>query len=194
MQLLDKPNKRCDDSEDEPFISKCVTGYIDSLVNCSTGFLMGNERMLLCDYEKFVESVEFARNHIQVLHESGLFKMTGCLPGCHQSKIDLVKLFESSWNDYYGEVDHRMLLRFKILDAHYNVENEYYIYDEVSFMADVGGFLGLLLGSSMYSIYVYMVERMSIGKMKGMVETWKKAMSKGGSGQKFTKGSVVQVA
>ena len=194
MKLLDKPNKRCDDSEDDPFVSKCVTGYIDSMVNCSTGFLMGNEGMPPCDYEQFTESAEFARNHLQFLHESGLINVTGCLPGCEQSNLDMKMLFESSWNDYYGEVDHRVLLRFKILDSQYDIVNEYYIYDETTLLADVGGFLGLFLGTSIYGIYVYLVERMSRFKIRAMVDRFKKASAKHGSGQALTKGPVDRLA
>ena len=51
--------------------------HSDSMVNCSTGFLMGTQMLPPCDYQKFVESGEFARDKIQFLHESGLGNVTG---------------------------------------------------------------------------------------------------------------------
>jgi hypothetical protein len=41
--------------------------------------------------------------------------------------------------------------RFK--NSRYEVREQYVIYDSDSFIADVGGFLGLLLGHSAYSVY-----------------------------------------
>jgi hypothetical protein len=37
----------------------------------------------------------------------------------------------------------------------YNL-NQYVIYDYDSFIADIGGYLGLLLGHSAFSVYVYL--------------------------------------
>ena len=39
------------------------------------------------------------------------------------------------------------------MDGTFDVKEEYYIYDKDSFMADCGGYLGLLLGASLLSLY-----------------------------------------
>ena len=44
-------------------------------------------------------------------------------------------------------------LTFKILDRSYKLEEQYKIYDTESFIADVGGYMGLLLGCSLLSLY-----------------------------------------
>ena len=41
---------------------------------------------------------------------------------------------------------------------------QYVIYDYSSFIADVGGYLGLLLGQSLYSFYLMMEERARVWK------------------------------
>ena len=44
-------------------------------------------------------------------------------------------------------------LRIKIMDRSYTEIEQYIIYDTGSFFADVGGFMGLLLGASLLSLY-----------------------------------------
>ena len=46
-----------------------------------------------------------------------------------------------------------MTMTFRIKDKIVNVRKQYVIYDSNSFIADVGGFMGLLLGFSLLSIY-----------------------------------------
>ena len=41
---------------------------------------------------------------------------------------------------------------------------QYVIFDYSSFIADVGGYLGLLLGQSLYSFYLMMEERARVWK------------------------------
>ena len=47
----------------------------------------------------------------------------------------------------------RALVSLQIDDKAYIEEEQYYVYDFDSFFADVGGYMGLLLGSSVLSIY-----------------------------------------
>ena len=44
-------------------------------------------------------------------------------------------------------------LNFKYRNGMYNIDREYYVYDTSHFLADIGGYLGLLLGHSLLSIY-----------------------------------------
>ena len=39
------------------------------------------------------------------------------------------------------------------MEKSYREEEQYVIYDTDSFFADVGGYMGLLLGSSLFSLY-----------------------------------------
>ena len=49
--------------------------------------------------------------------------------------------------------DDKYKLTFKILDRSYKEEEQYMIYDLGNFIADVGGYMGLLLGCSLMSLY-----------------------------------------
>ena len=47
-----------------------------------------------------------------------------------------------------------MHLEFIMPESSYNEEEQYIIYDVDSFIADVGGYMGLLLGSSLLSLFM----------------------------------------
>ena len=51
------------------------------------------------------------------------------------------------------KTNNTLALTFYIQDSSYTEEEQYRIYDFNSFIADVGGYMGLLLGSSFLSLY-----------------------------------------
>ena len=52
----------------------------------------------------------------------------------------------------------QLILKFHFKDSSYTLREEYVVYDSDSFIADVGGFFGLLLGQSLLGIYYMSVE------------------------------------
>ena len=51
------------------------------------------------------------------------------------------------------------------------VTHEYLVYDTSSFWADVGGYLGLLLGESAYSLILFIIESVKKGyRMKNIIK------------------------
>ena len=52
----------------------------------------------------------------------------------------------------------RMSLKWEYMNSDYIVRQEYLTYDISSFIADVGGYLGLLLGHSLLSIYEWLMK------------------------------------
>ena len=94
---------------------------------------------------------------------TNMYEMTGCLSACHKNKYELT-IEEESYRTLYGYHPSEVLLIFTIYERSYVEEEEYVIYDLNSFGADVGGFMGLVLGFSLLSIYDKMVE--CLGKYK----------------------------
>ena len=88
--------------------------------------------------------------------------MTGCMPGCSKSKIELATIDEDNMIDDGRNV---AKLRFVYPRGEYDLVEEYYIYNWGSFIADVGGYLGLLLGSSALSMY-HIITPLFIKQMK----------------------------
>ena len=59
-----------------------------------------------------------------------------------------------------------MTLEFLIADGFYEEKEEYMLYDLDSFVADIGGFMGLLLGCSVFSLYKDMASMVDRTKKK----------------------------
>ena len=81
-----------------------------------------------------------------------ILDVTGCLSSCEK---DHFTIDEEPLKCYatFGATDDKYKLTFKILDRSYKEEEQYLIYDTGSFIADVGGYMGLLLGCSLMSLY-----------------------------------------
>ena len=56
------------------------------------------------------------------------------------------------------EKENLLKLGFKLPHGRYYVKQQYYLHDSSTFIADVGGYLGLLLGHSALGIIYMMVE------------------------------------
>ena len=97
---------------------------------------------------------------------TGVYDITGCLSACEKEDYDLLL---ENWSENKNRKSHSdVLLVFTIYDRSYHEEEQYIIYDSNSFFADIGGFMGLILGSSILNIYDEMVEllrRLKIGKV-----------------------------
>lgn len=52
----------------------------------------------------------------------------------------------------------KMAIEWEYMNSDYIVRQEYLTYDINSFIADVGGYLGLLLGHSLFSIYEWLMK------------------------------------
>ena len=101
---------------------------------------------------------------LEVADANTVYKITGCLSSCE--KFDYNKI------DGKGKATrkppHDILLEIIISNPSYQEMEQYVLYDSESFIADVGGFMGLLLGYSALSIYnelVNILDRYKFGCM-----------------------------
>ena len=161
IKTLDKPSQRCEISTEESSVSKCVGRFIENNLNCSLRTLMSNTIQETCNLKKMgeqdVEHLLKLVKRVNIYEEREIFEMTGCMPGCSRSKFDLrvTKLHE--------EIDNGMevaTIRLKIPHGEYEFAQEYYLYGMDSFIPDVGGYLGLLLGYSLLSMYHIFSQRL----------------------------------
>ena len=156
VEALDKPSQRCDPSEDEPSVAKCVEQHMENSFNCSFKRLMSNPILGNCNRTTSNSSKYRQYNDMIVWLATAegreIFEKTGCIPGCSKSKIDM-KSLNSIQEDLKDDGRREFRLTFHYLRAEYDLKKEYYIYNWGSFIADVGGYLGLLLGCSVLSIY-----------------------------------------
>ena len=173
---LDQPARRChDDSEDLPSVSQCIAEYFEATYNCSLYMLdsLGKREDCTGDYASYsnVNNSEL-RDHWARKTELEIYNLTGCMPSCQGKQIQLEtkqEITTESWSN-----DPKIELWFEFRDGMYNINEEYLVYDYNNFIADIGGYLGLLLGHSILSIY-----SMSADWITKPIRTIKKWLSPG---------------
>ena len=153
LKALDQPSQRCD--SEAPSATSCIVKFIEKQLGCKMNIYghSGND-MLPCN-----SSLEFnAWRNISIMFEKAesntIYKQTGCLPSCQRNEYALTgKEFRKNSVFTMFSTETKLHLAFRIMDSSYKEEEQYVIYDFTSFIGDVGGFLGLLLGYSALSIY-----------------------------------------
>ena len=144
----DHGTQRCDASSVEPSVSRCVGRFIENEMNkCSMKLLMSDPNLEQCDEQMFSNQHFDIITGLDTMDEREIFEMTGCMPGCEKSEFDLMTIVETP------KADRILSFYLTYLHGEYDRIEEYYIYDHISFIADIGGYLGLLLGYSLLSMY-----------------------------------------
>ena len=94
------------------------------------------------------------------LDGDSLARKTACLPQCERSKFRLRLLTRAGNDDHVFDSFPKELrafaAQFLYLNSRYTEEVFYYTYDFESLVADFGGYMGLLLGHSVLTLYDYM--------------------------------------
>ena len=86
-------------------------------------------------------------------------RMSGCLAPCHRWEYELADGMDPphstphKYDAVVGEGEQWMSFVVKIPNGRYLEYQQYFIYLFEDFVADIGGFLGLLLGHSLLSLY-----------------------------------------
>ena len=86
------------------------------------------------------------------MEESALLTRTGCLGPCNLPWFD-TRPFMVETVPKSSEEDRVLELTFSIMSGVHTQLTEYLIYDSDTMFADVGGYLGLLLGHCVLSVY-----------------------------------------
>ncbi len=121
-------------------------------MGCSSKFQSGKLSKKLCSTEE--EYVQWSRlvANATKLSESKIFEHFGCLASCTKFNFEGTRLSEMGRRpaNYTSRV---FVLEFYFGSGRHEVKEEYFVYDENSLIADIGGYLGLLLGQSMFGMF-----------------------------------------
>ena len=170
VKALDQQIRRCDEHEKDP-LSKCISGYLDDKLNCSTRSLKSNKNLATCNSDSDLNKIYEVTKDLIFYPESKIFQLTRCMPSCSKSELELMNIHKK-WEGSGAAIT----FLFVMAEEEYDIREEYYIYDENSFIADVGGFLGLLLGQSILGLYFMLTEWAAVKKLsRTMVMNRKKA-------------------
>jgi hypothetical protein len=80
-----------------------------------------------------------------------IFQETGCLSACKKSEFNIKSIEKLTPNRKVPTGE--LFLNFIFNKGRYEIKEQYILYDGSSFAADIGGYLGLLLGQSIMGVY-----------------------------------------
>lgn len=153
IKALDQPSRPCTSQTTNPDTTTCIAKFIEGQIGCSPD-IDGSQypEGIPCDTKSHLQALANITRVFQNADESEIYKMTGCLSACEKDQYSLnADQWEKVYQGFGSQCEYR--IRFKIMDRTYEEQEHYVIYDTDSFFADVGGFMGLLLGSSLLSLY-----------------------------------------
>ena len=126
----------------------CITDSIYQDLNCSRPWsskMVGPLCSSPAEFDSFYRQTEaalfFNSTHIETVMQ--------CKPACHR-----IEYSSKHWSTHQDpSLTEKMAITFFFGKDKFPVTEQYYIYDYTNFVADFGGFLGLLLGYSLLGFY-----------------------------------------
>ena len=126
----------------------CITDYMYSALNCTLPWKKIIKDDQTCsspeEYDHYLseslKSFNYTTNYIE--------NVTGCTPACRRVEYS-TKLQAKGKSEFLDELE----LHFYFAKDEFLVKEQFYIYDMADLIADLGGYLGLLLGYSLLGFY-----------------------------------------
>ena len=133
-------------------IGRCIVRNLEETFNCTSLHIMANKSREFCNIGGGqMGQMNDAKIEYYRMSEADLVNETGCLPSCDRYETAMESTPDvKTWPQWNNPT---MTLVFQFEDGSYDVREEYIVYDTSNFIADVGGYLGLLMGHSILSIY-----------------------------------------
>ena len=170
LKSIDQPSQHCAEVT-VANTSGCIARYIEANLGCIPR-IHGGTTPANPKYCKSPTELEELANISKKMEEADaneIYEITKCLATCNKFKYEvsdpqiLPYIGSENWDARF--LDIQLIIR----DGKFEEREQYLIYDWDSFIADIGGFLGLLLGCSMFSLYQDMVDM--VGRVKNKVNT-----------------------
>ena len=148
--VVDQENEPCLDLEPIDF-DRCIDDYVSSKMNCTLpwiGKISGgvNYCSQPGEYDRFWDLSLL----ILSLSEKEIASMTGCKPSCTRMEYASKHVYTQK---RYLLKEKTMTVNLEYASNRFMTREQYYTYDYPDLIADFGGFLGLLLGHSILSLY-----------------------------------------
>ena len=138
-------------------IQKCLEQYIASRMECIIPWLANNlsqDKESLCQYPKeYATYVSLLYDEVFKFDIGSIARIANCTPSCTRHEYSLKRMA-----DYRVNWDNSTTVHFFYGKDRFTVKQQYYTYDFQNFLADFGGYLGLLLGYSILGIYDTLVK------------------------------------
>ena len=145
-------------SEGPKTVDKCIEDYYVRELGCKMPWIVGNESKLeTCSTsESYLKYTSLVQELIDDTSKVSFWNLVQCQPRCQFTQFHLHKTSESNFDilDYAGYEDDganaAAMLYFTSTEI--EMKQRIKVYDESNLMADIGGYLGLFLGASIYTL------------------------------------------
>ncbi len=123
-----------------------------------------------CDTQEQYDATKKWSKEFTQLDNVKAFNLTGCREPCDTTRFTWSPRSEI-WASP-GYAPNTLTLGFIVSKGQFSRSEQYLIYDANSFIADIGGFLGLLLGYSMLSIVQSLSKRLPDKEINDFITFW----------------------
>ncbi len=122
-------------------------------MGCSSAYQLSPKSKPICTTKAQYSNWTSLMRLVRELDETGIYRLTGCMGACDVIQYRLTK--PSQMEVRKPNVNGTTMLRMRFLTptAHHKIHDQYYVFGADSLFADIGGYLGLLLGHSVFSIF-----------------------------------------
>ena len=149
VTYLNDPRTPCQPTQRGEEMNHCIQHYIENRMGCQLPWYASETTLPKCTTPDQYGS--FLKSYAEIAKLSGfsISKKTGCLPSCKLNE------FTATIKDDVSKMDGGAELTglFYYPGGQYIQKKYSYTYDFTSYIADVGGLVGLFLGYSMLSVY-----------------------------------------
>ena len=151
VKAIDQPSQRCNAESTNIHTSACVANFIEKLIGCNPQVYGSRySKGPPCRTKSQLFALAETMHNLSMSNDNDVYVLSGCLPSCER---DVYAIIAEPMTCYYRPHLMEYILKLRITDRSYEERKQYIIYDSDSFVADVGGYLGLLLGYSILSLY-----------------------------------------
>ena len=152
VTYLNDERTPCQSNRRSEEISTCIQHYIESTMGCQLPWQTNNNLIPKCIHSNQYE--EFFKKYVLISNqkEASIAKITRCLPSCKRNEYEfkVVNSIKAPANSngkrYFSGI-------FYYPSGEYQEKTYYYTYEFPDYIADIGGYLGLLLGYSILNFY-----------------------------------------
>ena len=153
---INKENDPCiPEKENVENMWDCITDHIYQDMNCSLPWSYKKTAPLCSspgEYDTYHTRTTTALN----FDTGDIEKAIHCIPAC--KRIEYSTKLERVLKEEHRITDDKLEIQIYFNRDKFPVKEQYYIYDGANFIADFGGYLGLLLGYSLLAFYDTLVE------------------------------------
>ena len=151
---LNEEGSRCSESKDLAISNYniCYEKYLEANINCSIPWRKQNDSTH-SDCDTFAQK-DFLSNitkQIEAMGELEVYKTTGCSPSCSRREFTVTKLMDTEQISPANRSVAKVVFYYS--STKYKTKEQYLLFTVSDFIANVGGYLGLLLGHSVISLY-----------------------------------------